>query len=381
MAIRRRGRGEGSIEQLPSGRWRAVLALGADPDTGKRVRLTATRATKTEVLAWLRSRQSEKAEGRMSMGGRVPLEDWMTKWLEAKRLQVEPATHKWYSSRFERFIKPRLGDVNVSDLRAEHFLTFYAAMTRDKVPAGEQKKAGKTVRAALAEAVRLGMIAANPATKVKLPKVRQKESRAFTLQQARAILGAASAWFGVLVRLALDTGMRPGELFGLHWSEVHLGAEPSVRVKWSVDASGEKPALKSPKTEKGKRTILIGHPTAAALADLQRDQTKNLKKRPNPNGLVFPNADGGYLSLANLSYVRWKPLLKAAGVPLLGLYALRHTSATLLLSGSPGVEPVNLKVVSERLGHEDVITTLKAYSHVLPTMQTTAAIAAGKLFA
>ncbi len=370
---KRRGRGEGSIEQLPSGNWRAVVVLGSDPETGRRVRLTKTCRTKSLALDWMRSRQMEKAEGRVSAGGRVSLAEWMTRWLEAKKLQVEPATLKWYTAQFDRLIEPRLGGVLVCDLRAEHFLTFYAGMSRDKIPPGEQKKAGKTARAALAEAVRLGLIATNAATKVKLPRVRQREARAFTLAEARTILAKATGWFAVYVRLALDTGMRPGEILGLHWSEVHTAGEPFVRVKWSLDDSADTLALKPPKTEKGKRNILIAPSTAAALTRHRAAQTGS-----NPKGLVFPNADGGFFGQANVSYRHWKPLLRTAKVPHLGLYALRHTSATLLLAESD--PPVNLKVVSERLGHEDVITTLKAYSHVLPTMQAVAAASAERLF-
>jgi integrase len=371
--LRRRGRGEGSFEQLPSGKWRAIVVLGRDPETRKRVRLTHTADTKREVKQWLDARNSEKNEGKIGVGGRVGYGVWLTRWLELKRQHVENSTLKFYTSRVERHIRPHLGGVRLCDLRAEHFLEVHAKMTKANVPLGEQRRCAKTWRASIASAIDLGLIAVNPATKLKMPKLNTTESQAFTLEQARNILSKATGWFAVYVRLAFDTGARPGELFGLHWPEVTLTDPPSARIKWSVDASGDKAFLKPPKTAKGRRTILISRPTADALTVLRKDQERD--KRPNPNGLVFPNSDGGFLSISNLSFVHWKPLLRLARVPLLGLYASRHTSATLLLS-----DGVNVKVVSERLGHEDVVTTLKAYSHVLPTMQAVAAETAGRLF-
>ena len=67
---------------------------------------------------------------------------------------------------------------------------------------------------------------------------------------------------------------------------------------------------------------------------------------------------------------RVKPLLKRAGLPRVRFHDLRHTCATLLLSKN-----VNPKVVSEMLGHATIAITLDTYSHVLPTMQESAAAA------
>jgi integrase len=59
----------------------------------------------------------------------------------------------------------------------------------------------------------------------------------------------------------------------------------------------------------------------------------------------------------------------AAEVPVIRIYDLRHTAATLMLASG-----VNVKVVSDRLGHATVMITLQTYAHVLPTMQEDAAL-------
>jgi integrase len=69
-----------------------------------------------------------------------------------------------------------------------------------------------------------------------------------------------------------------------------------------------------------------------------------------------------------LTTYRFKLLLKQAGLPQLRFHDLRHTCATLLLSKN-----VNQKIVSEMLGHTTIAITLDTYSHVLPTMQESAA--------
>jgi integrase len=86
------------------------------------------------------------------------------------------------------------------------------------------------------------------------------------------------------------------------------------------------------------------------------------------NGLIFASEIGGPLDRRYITTHRFKPLLKIAGLPKIRFHDLRHTCATLLLS-----ENVNPKVVSEMLGHATISITLDTYSHVLPTMQDSAA--------
>ena len=83
---------------------------------------------------------------------------------------------------------------------------------------------------------------------------------------------------------------------------------------------------------------------------------------------MFPNARGTPTDGDNLYHRHWKPLLRRAGLPDIRLHDLRHTCATLLLTG--GVHP---KVVSELLGHANISITLDTYSHVIPSLGEAAA--------
>lgn len=88
----------------------------------------------------------------------------------------------------------------------------------------------------------------------------------------------------------------------------------------------------------------------------------------NPGPWVFCDTCGGPLRKSNVTRRSFRPLLKAAGLPLIRFHDLRHTAATLWLK--KGVHP---KVVQERLGHASIAVTLDIYSHVLPSMQRDAA--------
>jgi integrase len=89
---------------------------------------------------------------------------------------------------------------------------------------------------------------------------------------------------------------------------------------------------------------------------------------PEAVELIFVTEFGRPVNVNSLVYKHFKPILKRAGLPNIGLYDLRHTAATLALT--VGVSP---KVVSEQLGHTRAAFTLDVYSHVLPYMQDDAA--------
>jgi len=115
--------------------------------------------------------------------------------------------------------------------------------------------------------------------------------------------------------------------------------------------------------------------TDGARADLKDHRKRQLEERMRLAGLwqdqdlVFPSKIGSLLIPSNLRNRSFKRIKARSGVREdLRFHDLRHTCATLLLR-----EGVNVKVVSEMLGHASIIITLNTYSHVLPDMQDSAA--------
>jgi integrase len=182
--------------------------------------------------------------------------------------------------------------------------------------------------------------------------------------------------------------MRPSELFGLTWQDLNLdGDQPSVHVRktltWigKVKNGSRRWTRAEPKTETARRTIDITPEVAEVLRKhrtAQRELLFKLDQRKVMRGdLVFTTALYAPLELHTFRSKIFKKALKRAAESLYSedeseqskmlrtrLYDLRHTMATLWLS-----EGVPIKVVSERLGHADITTTLSVYAHVLPGMQ------------
>jgi site-specific recombinase XerD len=127
----------------------------------------------------------------------------------------------------------------------------------------------------------------------------------------------------------------------------------------------------------GKRaSIFVGRPPEevfAYLVELNDAQWRSgVISGPlwNENGLIFACETGDPLDRRAVTTLKFKPLLKHAGLPEIRFHDLRHTCATLLLTRN-----VNAKIVSEMLGHATIAITLDTYSHVLPNMRDAAAAA------
>jgi integrase len=240
--------------------------------------------------------------------------------------------------------------------------------------ADAQRRGLRIFKGCLRDAVRLGVLAESPAALVDLPRVRRvrRGLRALDAGQAVRFLDAAqSDRLYAMYVVGIDSGMRPGELFALHWPEVDLAAG-TVSVRRSLEDIDGHLRLKEPKTPESLRTIPLSPRSVAALAahrERMRDEGRDVETGP-----VFVSLWGHLLRGPNVLRRSFRPTLQRAGLPIIRMYDMRHTCATLLLAAG-----VPLRTVSERLGHASPTLTLANYAHVLPTMQQAAAEAMGKI--
>jgi integrase len=372
----RRGRGEGGIRwREDKGLWEATISLGYDGD-GKRIRRTiygATKAAALDEVARLRGKPVEPAQARS-----LTVTQLVARWLESTKDRTSARTHEDRVRIAAAHLTPRLGCVVVSKLTPLAVESYYAAMRRDEVGPGAARHAAKALVAALNYSVRLGIIPASPALKVPLPPEPQREMVVLTPKLVRHFL-ARTAHLPVhpMLVVALGTGMRQGELLGLHWPDVDLAAKTiTVRqaLTWTRAAG---PALKVPKTRNARRTITLPCQVVESLRQLrQLREAAGLLRCP----VFCTKRDGKFLSWRNVLHrfdaaVEWaddpnkgrwpakKDAPKAEPVmpPGFRFHDMRHSHASILLS-----QGASLKAVSQRLGHANAALTLRIYAHVMP---------------
>ncbi|WP_170220165.1 site-specific integrase [Paenibacillus anaericanus] len=185
--------------------------------------------------------------------------------------------------------------------------------------------------------------------------------------------------FRMLITLAISTGMRRGELIALEWSHIDL-IEGTLRVVQSISIKDNgKPVIKPPKTKKSIRTISLPSSNLEMLKKyrmhyLQEKMRIMDRWKEKEHEFDFPNAYGGALYF-NRPTKWWIEFLDYNGLKKIRFHDLRHTSATLLIN-----QGVHAKIISERLGHADITTTMNVYGHALQSADKSAADKLDTLF-
>ncbi len=201
----------------------------------------------------------------------------------------------------------------------------------------------------LSFAIKMGFLDKNPVqTVIKTKKIKQLKAKWTAEEIKRFIKESEGSKYFKLFYLALATGARLGELLGLKYEDV-LGSDLIIE-RQALEVAGRR-FIGAPKT--GGRRLRLSPEDRMKLGFGQ--------------GFIFLNSEGRQFHKAQI-YKEFYKVLARAQVPKINFHDLRHLNATYLLSSG-----VPIKVVSERLGHASVSTTLDIYAHSLQTSQKEAA--------
>lgn len=227
-----------------------------------------------------------------------------------------------------------------------------------------------TLRKALGDAARDGLVGRNAAADARPPYVAHRPVTYLAAADVRRLLDAThDAHDGPLYALAATTGLRLGELLGLTWPDV---ADGSLTVRRSLARkAGGGWELAPPKSARSRRTIPL--PTIAQDALERQGARQGVAKSAagsawqDRDQLVFTDAIGRHRSPESVS-VAFRHDRDAAGIPSVPFRDLRHSAATMLLA-----EGVPLAVISELLGHAGIAITANHYAAVVPELRQEAA--------
>jgi len=361
----KRANGEGSICRRKDGIWQGAVTM-AD---GKRKYLYGS--SREEVRKKVGANVRAVETGTMSDSRGLTVGEFLDQWLEdVVRPNVRPWTYAGYEVHVRLHLKPTIGRVQLDKLTPLNVQQLLNA----RVDAGLKPKSVRyirgTLRTALNQAVRWGLISRNAAALVDSPRVEHYEIQPFTPDEARAFLAAMKGdRLEALYSVALTMGLRQGEALGLRWQEVNLDLG-YLRVSKQLQRFDGKSQLVEPKTARSRRTIAMPKSIVAALKDHRERQLaeKGLAgTRWEENGLVFTTPLGRPVDATRVSK-EFHDHLKRAGLPQRRFHDLRHSCATLLL-----VQGVSPRVVMDVLGHSQIAMTMNTYSHVIPELRRQAA--------
>jgi integrase len=187
--------------------------------------------------------------------------------------------------------------------------------------------------------------------KIKRPRLQEKQITCFSPSEQKMIEQAVltdkrEKMIGILI--CLYTGLRVGELLALEWADINF-SKNELNISKTCYDKGKSRITTTPKTTSSVRVIPIPKQLVPIL--------NQLKKRRESQYVISEN--GTYISIR--SYQRsFELLLKRLGIPHQGFHSLRHTFATRALECG-----MDVKTLSEILGHKNATVTLNRYAHSL----------------
>jgi integrase len=360
---KQRGHGEGSIYQRKDGRWAASLTLEGSK------RKTFYGKTRKEAYEKLKKAQHEHQHGLLSTGPKQTIKQYLEYWLEeVHKSTVKPATYIKYRSLLDRHVLPHLGYLQLQKLGQEHVQSLYSLKQKEGLSAKTIRLVHGILHKALDDAVRWGRLNRNVCDLVSQPRPVRYEIQPLTAAQVQKLLECAKGQQRLdgILTVALATGARQGEILALRWQDVDL-EQRTLQIRRTVARLQRFGYVETePKTLKGIRQIVLPE-IAIDVLRRQRIYQNEARLKAGINwqdrDLVFSNKYGGYLDASKI-LLKFKAILKMAGLPDIRFHDLRHTAATILLEKN-----VHPKVVQERLGHSRISMTMDTYSHVLPSLQ------------
>ncbi len=366
---KRRSNGEGTVRRRPDGRWEGRIIAG-HKDNGKPIYRSVFAPTQKELTEKLRVliRQYQGVE--LGENSRVTLGEWLDIWLRRKEKSLRESTAELYRSTIRHHIVPHLGTKMLSQITPIHLQSLYATLLQSgRVSGGglsnaTVRKVHMLLHEAFADAVREKRLAENPTLDAVPPKVERKEMPVLQREQIEKLLAQTNgdALWHDFFTTELMTGLRRGEICALRWED--YSEDGCLHVCRSVRCKSGRPILGEPKTDGGKRTILLPM------------SVKNLmdkRKETAVSDWIFPHPKDDSMPLPPSSaYHKLKSLLRKAGLPDMRFHDLRHTFSTT--AAAAGVDPKTLPAL---LGHTKASFSLDVYTSMTDDMKVHAQTVVG----
>ena len=351
---KKRAYGTGSVDQLPSGRYRVRYRL----EGGTTRSAPTTFETKDAADAWLKAHRRGDHDNDLGVANDPLLRAYATEWLATRQTKgraLKPRTRTDYQQLLDRLILPAFGDKRVSTITPAAVKGWYAALDENKPTL--RARAYGLLRTILGSAVDDTALAANPCQIRGAGRVEAAHPvRPATLDELEVAVSSMPPRYRAMALLAAWCGLRFGELIELRRRDftIDLESEPprgSVKVdRGAVRVEGAF-LVHSPKSEAGRRRVAIPTHLVPVVAEHLSAHVGASTDAP-----VFPARHGGHMAPSSL-YKVWYRARKKAGREDLHFHDLRHTGATLAAAAG-----ATIAELMARIGHSTPAAAMR-YQH------------------
>ena len=311
-----------------------------------------------------------------SIRDNIKLDDWFNRWVDVyKKKSVRPNTLREYTHIYTKNISPFLGNRNINSIVKSDIQQLIDKIADNNYKYERQNKIKVILNDMFSRAIEDDLMIKNPAKGIKLRA--DKELKAFALtaeQQIEFLEVSKGTFYDNLYNVALNTGLRPGELFALtlddiHFDEGYIDVNKTLVYQKYLDDKCKTFHIEPPKTKQSYRQVPIN---SECLKYLKKQfELKDIVKHKRPkeqNDYIFVTSCNTPLN-SQIYADSIKAIVKQINLtrsfddefPVFSGHTLRHTFATRCFEA--GVQP---KVVQSYLGHATLQMTMDLYTHVMP---------------
>lgn len=359
----------GHVQERGNGSYLLVYHVGYDTD-GKRIRKTKTvkAKNKTEAKKMLSAFVTEIDKGEYVSPSHFKLGDYAETWKKEHYKKVSPYTQETYDNALNNHILPSLGHLKIENITPSRISIFIGEMEEKNLSPSTIMKSFNALNSIFKLAVKYEVLNKNPVDKVDRPSVTYKESEVYDYEELKQLYHLLNEQDNkqmvLIVKMALLTGMRKGEILALQWDDVDFSTN-TIHVRQSLSYTKDTGyMLKQPKTKGSIRKVA---PPKGYMEELKKHiyhkKTEHMEAAELWEGgnyyYVF-SSDLGKPLHRDSPNRWWRRFLKRTGFKSIRFHDLRHTAATDLIN-----KGANIHSISKRLGHANIKTTYNIYGHYL----------------
>ena len=346
-------------------RWRV---FGVQPNGLPKRKAGSTVGTLKDARRDMAAVKAEIEKGRAAADGNMTVATLMVDYLQVYAGEVRPRTLQIATDLSRLHIVPKLGPLKLKAITPGELQRFHLALARDTKLERTRQQIQSVISGALAYAVRQELIPHSPAASVRVPQVKKVRVSAehddlgsigaYDAHESRALIEVAlnaGTVHSLAVVLALYTGLRRGECYGLQWADVLRGGE-ALSLKRSISDRLGKSEVGELKTDRSRRVLALSPKAKAVLETVRALQAREAPGKPwkwlfsaTPDAMPQPgNVGRAFASLT-----------KQANIRKLNFHALRHTFCS-----NAHQDGVPISEISRYMGHASEQVTKTVYLHL-----------------
>lgn len=292
---------------------------------------------------------------------------------------LKAQTWSGYRQKLDAYLLPEFGSRRLKDFSPALLTEFYRHVKgkrKEQLSYQTLRAFQKVLNAVFTCAVRQGFIEKNPCKNAIIPKPDADDSEMkryyMTPEETQLFLAmtAESTQDNAIYRLLLYTGMRVGECLALSWSDIDF-VEGFIHIRKNLVYANHETFLSSTKTKSSIRTVAISPTVKSILLEQKKrhmELVHVLGSRVLHPEMVFISPTTGNYVVRNALSARFHRLVSGTAIDFMTLHMLRHSNASLLINAG-----VDIKIISEHLGHNEIGTTADVYADIFASTKTATA--------